>query len=210
METSETAQTGRILLVDDSPADLRLLQLIVSNHGHTPISFNSALTALEFAESASPDLILLDITMPEMSGFELYSRLKCIPALESIPTLFVSANTETFDKVHAFALGAVDYITKPYQKEEVLARINVHLSHHFLKMAQARTIEQLEAALAEVSELKGLLPICAVCKRVRDDTGYWNSIEHYISERSQAEFSHAICPACEALLYPDPRPRDPA
>jgi two-component system, NtrC family, sensor kinase len=116
-----------ILIVDDVPANLNLLTGILRQHGYKVRPAPSGSLALEAAQHAPPDLILLDIHMPEMDGFEVCRRLKADEALKEIPVVFISALTETKDKIRAFDAGGVDYITKPFQVEEVLARVKTHL-----------------------------------------------------------------------------------
>jgi len=149
-----------------------------------------------------PEIILLDVNMPEMNGYEVCQKLKANEILRSIPVLFISALDETIDKVKAFESGGVDYITKPFEFEEVSVRVGTHLHLYRLEMEQEKIIADLENALVEVKQLRGLLPICASCKNIRDDKGYWNSIEGYLMKHSEARFSHSICPDCRKELYP--------
>ena len=107
------------------------------------------------------------------------------------------------DKVRGFKVGGVDFITKPFQVEEVLARIDTHLTLRRLQVEREKKNKALEAALAEIKALQGLIPICSNCKNVRDDEGYWKQIELYIQEHSEATFSHSLCPDCIKLLYPE-------
>jgi len=100
-------------------------------------------------------------------------------------------------------MGAVDYVTKPFTASVLVARVRTHLDLKMIQERQAKTITSLEEALAKVKLLSGLVPICAHCKKIRDDKGYWNQIEVYISEHSEADFSHGICPDCVHELYPD-------
>ena len=199
----EFDQQQHILIVDDIQSDRMLLEKILNNAGHAVLSAENGSQALDMAREHEPDLFLLDISMTPMDGYELCKHLKEESELANIPVIFISAKTETFDKVKAFQTGGVDYITKPYQSEEVIARANVHLRIHELQDRLRISVEQLEKALNEVKQLKGLLPICASCKNIRDDQGYWNSIESYIMEYSEVEFSHALCPKCIESLYPD-------
>ena len=112
-----------ILIVDDTPANLRLLTHMLTEHGYYARPVLDGAQALATAQTAPPDLILLDIRMPGMDGYVVCQRLKADEGTREIPVLFISALSETEDKVQAFAAGGVDYITKPFQLEEVLARI---------------------------------------------------------------------------------------
>jgi PleD family two-component response regulator len=164
---------------------------------------NNGRRALTAAKKEHPDLILLDVVMPEMDGYEVCEQLKADERTANIPIVFISSLNETFNKVRAFSTGAVDYITKPFQVEEVLARVTTHITiRNQQKLLEAHNME-LQAALAKVKQLSGLLPICANCKKIRDDTGYWQQVEVYIESHSEADFSHGICPECTKELYAD-------
>lgn len=115
------------MLVDDTPANLKLLEQMLKKRGYHTAAFPSGAMALRAAAKNPPDLILLDIMMPGMSGFEVCRQLKEDEALKEIPVLFISALDDSTNKVEAFSHGGVDYVTKPFQKEEVLARVNTHL-----------------------------------------------------------------------------------
>ncbi|UNU25074.1 ATP-binding protein [Microcoleus vaginatus] len=119
---------GNILVVDDTAENLRLLSTMLTQRGYTPRCVINGKMALRACNSNPPDLILLDIMMPEMNGYEVCQHLKLEPKTREIPVIFISAKDEVFDKVNAFAVGGVDYISKPFQFEEVLARIESHLS----------------------------------------------------------------------------------
>ena len=114
---------GTIMVVDDNPANLKLLEDMLWQQGHEVLSFPRGRLALAEAARNPPDLILLDINMPEMNGYEVCERLKSTAEGSSIPVIFLSAMTEMQDKVKAFQAGAADYISKPFQVEEVLARV---------------------------------------------------------------------------------------
>lgn len=119
---------GNILVVDDTAENLRLLSTMLTQSGYAPRCVINGKMALRACNSNPPDLILLDIMMPEMNGYEVCQHLKLEAKTREIPVIFISAKDEVFDKVNAFAVGGVDYISKPFQFEEVLARIESHLS----------------------------------------------------------------------------------
>ena len=139
MSTQRSEAVDDILIVDDTPANLRLLSQMLAEHGHSVRAVTSGGRALASAQLSRPDLILLDIKMPEMDGYEVCERLKADGQTRDVPVIFISALDELQDKVRAFAVGGVDYITKPFQVEEVLARVETHL-------ALRRLQEQLENA----------------------------------------------------------------
>jgi DNA-binding NtrC family response regulator len=157
-----------ILVVDDTPANIGILLDTLSKAGYRVRVASDGESALEQLQYSPPDLVLLDVMMPGMDGFETCRRLRQLPRLEQLPVVFMTALSDTQDKVRAFAAGADDYITKPFQHEEVLARVRVHLTRRELecKLAQlnreledrvaSRTAE-LKTALAEVEALKSRL-----------------------------------------------------
>jgi PleD family two-component response regulator len=203
-QAREQAQGSQnILAVDDTRPNLRLLVEILAEGGYKVRPAANGQMALEAAKVEPPDLILLDIMMPEMNGFEVCRQLKADERTRDIPIIFISALDETLDKVKAFAIGGVDYITKPFQAEEVLARVKTHLTIRNLQKSLQEQNRQLQEALANVKTLKGLLPICSSCKKIRDDEGYWQQVEVYVRDHSEAEFSHGICPDCIKKLYPE-------
>jgi CheY-like chemotaxis protein len=126
---------GNILIVDDTPANLRLLGAMLSEQGYKTRAVMNGQMALTAARSAPPDLILLDINMPDVSGYEVCRALKADEHTREIPVIFVSALDEALDKVKAFEVGGVDYITKPVQFEEVIMRVSTHLNLHRLQRA---------------------------------------------------------------------------
>jgi len=148
---------GQIAVVDDTAANLHLLSNLLESAGYDVRSFPRGTIAFEGITYSPPDLILLDIQMPEMNGYELCQTLKGNESTENIPVIFISALNETFDKVKAFQVGGVDYITKPFQAEEVLARVATHLELHQIKRQLQRTnsfqAEQLEAQNAQLLHL---------------------------------------------------------
>ena len=124
----QSTQLGNILVVDDTPENLRLLSTMLTQRGYAPRCVINGQMALRACNSNPPDLILLDIMMPQMNGYEVCQHLKSDDKTRDIPVIFISAKDEVFDKVNAFTVGAVDYISKPFQFEEVLARIESHLT----------------------------------------------------------------------------------
>jgi DNA-binding response OmpR family regulator len=134
-------RAGRIMVVDDQPANLKLMEEILRQEGYNVRSFPRGRLALAVAGEDQPDLILLDITMPEMNGFEVCEQLKSDPTLAPIPVIFLSALSDTSDKVMAFRCGGVDYITKPIQVEELQARVKTHLELHYLHRELQRHTE---------------------------------------------------------------------
>ena len=342
-EQPTNAPAGRIMIVDDTPANLQFLRVTLAAHGYAVHPANDGELALQFVQRTLPDLILLDIVMPGLDGYQVCEQLKGSERTRDIPVIFMTALSDTVEKVSGLQLGAVDYITKPFQVDELLARVQTHIALHKLqrqlatqnaqlrqeiaerKRAQAelaasearqrlvlnqipalvwiidhdlrftstdgaglaginsrpnqsvgmslyeycrtddpefppiaaarralagesvsydidwsgrafqshvepfldpqgqvcgvigialditerkaaehereQLIGQLQEALVSIKTLRGLVPICAACKKIRDDGGYWNQLESYLHSHTEAEFSHGICPECTRQLY---------
>src|SRR3984893_987500 len=139
-----TTETANIIVVDDQPANLKLLEEMLKVGGYVVRSFPRGRMALAAASQNPPDLFLLDINMPEMNGYEVCERLKEDQKLAGIPVIFLSALDETEDKVKAFRSGGVDYISKPFQVEEVQARVETHLRLRRLHRAVQGQKDRLE------------------------------------------------------------------
>jgi two-component system sensor histidine kinase/response regulator len=151
------------MIVDDNPANLKLLEDMLVERGHEVWSFPLGRLALAAAEANAPDLILLDVNMPEMNGYQVCERLKSDAELSDIPVIFLSALNEVQDKVKAFQSGGVDYISKPFRVEEVHARVETHVKLHHLQRELKLQNERLEEAVAartrELAEANGRLTI---------------------------------------------------
>ncbi|MUG93652.1 diguanylate cyclase [Scytonema sp. UIC 10036] len=144
---------GSLLIVDDQPDNLRLLASILSKQGYKIRKALNGATALESAQIQPPDLILLDVKMPQMDGYEVCSALKSMPQTCDIPVIFLSAMDSTADKVKAFTVGGADYITKPFEGEEVLARVRQQLTLQFQKQQLQQEIQERKQAQAETQLL---------------------------------------------------------
>ncbi len=194
MKAKETQ--AKILIVDDENVNIDVLVGLLKAHYRIITAKNGAQALRRLENKPLPDLILLDIMMPDMDGYEVCRRIKSNQETSHIPVIFLTAKGTAEDVIQGFKLGAVDYVTKPFRPEELTARVDTHIQ---LK----KTISELQSALNEIKTLKGMLPICSTCKKIRDDQGYWNQIEAYIMAHSEAEFTHSICPECIKKLYPN-------
>jgi sigma-B regulation protein RsbU (phosphoserine phosphatase) len=172
------SDTESILLVDDNPTNLQVLFQTLEGVGCKLLIAKNGIGALAIAGKALPDLILLDIMMPDIDGYEVCRQLKAAAATADIPVIFLSALGETEDKVKGLHLGAVDYITKPFQPDEVIARVNTHLTIHRLKREVESQKDQLEHELEVVSEVqRKLLP-----KKLPEIDGFKLAV-HYETSR---------------------------
>lgn len=149
--------TGTIMVVDDKPANLKLLGGILKEKGYTIRIFTRGDLALKSAVVDPPDLILLDVTMPGMDGYEVCLELKNQPLTKDVPVVFISALTETDDKIRAFKAGGVDYITKPFQVEEVHARVEIHLTLKRIKADLEEKNRSLAKAFDDLKKAQNVL-----------------------------------------------------
>ncbi|HEY3489368.1 MAG TPA: response regulator [Candidatus Deferrimicrobiaceae bacterium] len=203
MITQDDILNAGILIVDDKEVNIVLLERMLRGAGYVTISSTTDPAAVcDLYARDHYDLILLDLQMPGMSGFQVMEELKKIEPDGYLPVLVITAQPD--HKLRALKAGAKDFISKPFDLAEVLARVRNMLEVRLLH-AECREYgnavrvknEELEKALEVVKQLSGLLPICMWCKKIRDDEGYWNAIEHYLGQHSEAEFAHAICPDCK-------------
>lgn len=186
----------RILIVDDERFNIKTLTELL-REDYKIMAAKTGEQALKAVQGEIlPNLILLDIMMPGMDGYEVCERFKANERTKNIPVIFVTAVTEIEDAARGFHSGAVDFIQKPLNPVMAKARVDLHINLH-------KTMEDLKEALSQVKKLSGLLPICMYCKKIRDDSGYWNQIEAYIDKHSEAHFSHSICKECANKYYPD-------
>lgn len=156
--------------------------------------------AVKMTLSLKPDIVLMDIKMPQLDGLEATKRIQ-----DRCPTPVVILTAyESQDLVKkAGEVGAAAYLIKPPKPLEIERAITIALARHNDLMELHRLNVELEKALAEIKTLRGIIPICASCKKIRDDKGYWNQIEKYIQDHTEANFSHGICPECAKKLYPE-------
>lgn len=197
------ADKGNIVLIDDEVDYANMLKIRLASAGYDPISFSDPLEGIVHIQNTSTDLVLLDINMPGINGFDLCRRLKEAEKTRRVPVIFLTARVESHDIVKGFEAGGVDYITKPVNAQVLLARVNTHVMLKRALDEQNVLIQKLQDSLAQIKTLSGLVPICAHCKKIRDDKGYWEKVEVYIEEHSDAQFSHGICPDCMNTLYPE-------
>ncbi|HEY6288546.1 MAG TPA: response regulator [Nitrospiraceae bacterium] len=207
-----------ILIVDDSRDEQELLSTRLRAAGYESLMVaDSAEAAFGILgrdnagqRTGAVDLILMDILMPGVDGLEACRRITTTEWLQGIPIIVITVKTEEKDLLAAFAAGAMDYIRKPVNPAELVARVSSALAlreERFTRKAREQELllrtQELERALREVKVLRGFIPICAKCKKVRTDTGDWQRLEEYIQDHSEAEFSHGFCQVCMKEVYPD-------
>ncbi len=210
------ADTVAILLVDDRPENLLALEGLLESLGVTIVKATSGNEALGLMLEYDFALVLLDVQMPGMDGFETAELMRGTGKTRQVPIIFVTAiSTEQQHVFKGYEAGAVDYLFKPIVPEFLRTKVRVFCELFQQKniiRKQLREIEEknelLQKRLDEIKQLRGILPICAKCKKIRNDKGYWEKIEVYIGEHSDAEFSHGLCPECAKILYPEYYPEE--
>jgi phosphoserine phosphatase RsbU/P len=150
--------------------------------------------------ATEPTLAILDWMMPVMDGPDVCRRVRAELPLANMYLLLVTARESRGDVIAGLDAGADDYIIKPFDPDELRARIAVGARVLGLQQKLAERVTELQAALSNVKQLRGLLPICSYCKRIRGDDQYWQQVEGYIAQHSDAQFSHGICPTCYATV----------
>lgn len=191
----------RILVADDDPVSLRILERTLEKWGHGVVVARDGKEAWQLlTRPGAPEMAILDWMMPGMDGLTLCRRIRTEAATPTRYVILLTARNDNGDVVAGLEAGANDYVTKPFHHAELRARIRVGIRVQELQSKLADQIRNLEIALKQVKKLQGLLPICMYCKRIRKDEDYWQQLESYISENSEAEFSHGICPECYGKL----------
>lgn len=201
----------RILIAEDDFTTRTMLQAVLGRWGYEVEAVADGLAAwAALGRPDAPRLALLDWTMPGLDGVEVCRRVRALALTEPPYLILLTARTQKGDIVAGLEAGANDYIAKPYDTGELQARLAVGARMLELQAALAQRVAErdilileLKAAMAEVKTLTGIIPICAGCKQIRDDQGFWNQVEAYIQTHSLAKFSHGLCPDCLVRLYPE-------
>src|SRR5260221_11110218 len=187
----------KILIAEDDSVSRRLLQAALAKWGYEVVVTSDGQQAWEALQQAPPpSLLILDWLMPGMDGLEICRKVRALPAYRSAYIILLTGRTSKEDVISGLDAGADDYVTKPFDPGELRARVSVGVRVAQLQLKLAERVYEVEDALAKVKTLSGMLPICASCKKIRDDQGYWTQIESYIRHHSEAEFSHGFCPEC--------------
>lgn len=234
-----------ILVVEDSITQAECLKYILEEEGYKVFVTSNGKEALDFINHTKPSIIVTDIVMPEMNGYELCKIIKNNEETRNIPVVLLTNLSEPDDIIMGLECGADNFITKPYDQQFLITRIRYTLINMEMRrltntemgieiffggkkqfitsnkiqildlllatfensIQKKKELEETNRALRKANEnikrLEGLIPICAKCKKIKDDRGYWKQIEEYFHERSLADFSHGFCPDCLKELYPD-------
>jgi two-component system chemotaxis family response regulator WspR len=207
-----------VFLVDDQVMVGEAIRRSLSNQADINFHFcASPVEALSRAVKIKPTVILQDLVMPGIDGLELVRQYRNHPATCQTPVLVLSTKEEAQVKSDAFAAGANDYLVKLPDRLELLARVRYHSKAYLNQIQRDETFRalqesqfqlvqsnsallalnrDLETALAQVTQLQGLLPICSYCKKIRDGQDYWHQVENYLATRADVTFSHSFCPEC--------------
>jgi CheY-like chemotaxis protein len=189
----------KLLIADDNRSARLILRTTLERWGYEVVEAANGREAWEHLSAANPPRIaVLDWVMPQLDGTDVCRLLTGRVGGPLVYTLLLTSKTETEDIVLGLDSGAHDFLSKPVDNRELKSRIAVGE-----RLIQAE--DSLRRAMEQIQTLRGLLPICAHCKSVRDDAGYWQAIESYVGLHSAAEFSHSICPDCVTKLYPNMR-----
>jgi len=194
----------RILAADDDATALRLLSYKLLQWGYDVVTAPDGAEALEVIREGWVDIALLDWKMPRMEGVEVCRAVRADPPKGGyLYILLLTAKDSVEEVVEGLSAGADDYLRKPCDDDELRSRIQVGERIVGLERRLAANIAELQVALDSIKVLKGLLPICMYCKKIRDDGDYWHQIESYIHEHTEAGFTHSICPECrETIVKP--------
>ncbi len=187
----------KILVADDEDVTRVKLKYLLPRHGYEVVTACDGNEAWQLLQQPdAPRLALLDWMMPGLDGVEVCRRVRERHTSQPPYLILLTARQDTRSIVAGLQAGANDYISKPFDLEELRARIDVGARMVELQQKLAQRVRELEEALAHIKRLQGILPICSYCKKVRNDQNYWQQVESYISDHSDVLFSHGICPDC--------------
>jgi len=188
----------KVLVIEDNPGDVYLLRILLSQAKEVSVDVehaDSLASALSFLSTIKVDVILSDLGLPDSHGIDTF--LSVHKHFPDMPVIVLSGLEDEVLAVEAVRKGAQDYLFKGKVDSDLLVK-SIRYS-----IERQKLITALEKSLKEIRTLRGLLPICAWCKNVRDDKGYWKKVETYIEEHTDASFTHGICPKCLKRVYPD-------
>ena len=190
----------RILVAEDDTVTRKILEVTLGRLRFDVIAAadgNAAWHSLETLKGKdAPEMVVLDWMMPGLEGIEICRRLRTTPGFELVYIILLTSRDSKEDLAYGLAAGANDYIAKPFDSVELESRVRVGERMVKLQRSLAARVTELEAALAHVSKLQGLLPICSYCKKVRNETNYWEQVDSYLASHSDLKLTHGICPQC--------------
>ena len=242
----KSEHNNTILIVDDSPTQVKIVKSLLDNHNYKTFVCVDGLEALGYLKDQVPRLIISDVVMPELNGFQLCKRIKQNERLKNIPVILLTTLSNPNDIINGLNCGADNFITKPFDPEFLLSQVTYLLENkkireqnniqreeegfevvfagkkHIISCEKMQIIDlllstfetaininreleknnrELKEALEKIHTLHGLIPICANCKKVRTNEGYWQQVEHYIEQHSVVDFTHTLCPDCDNIQF---------
>jgi sigma-B regulation protein RsbU (phosphoserine phosphatase) len=186
----------RALIADDDRIGTAILSRALANWNFQVAVAHDGEAAWDLVRGQAPQLAIIDWMMPTLDGLELCRRIRLDPARAHMYLILLTSRDSRADVVAGLNAGADDYLVKPFDPDELRARLQVGVRVLRLQERLADRVAELETAVSTVKRLQGLIPICSYCKRIRSEGNDWEQLESYISEHSDAQFSHGICPPC--------------
>jgi DNA-binding response OmpR family regulator len=195
----------RVLIAEDDSVSRHLLEATLAKWGYEVIVTTDGLQALEvLSKPDAPSLAILDWMMPGLDGAQVCVKARELAGERLLYMILLTAKDRKEDIVEGLTAGADDYVIKPFDRSELKARINAGERILRLQAELAARVKELELALTNVKLLQGLLPICCYCKKIRDDKNYWQQVDTYVADHSEAQFTHGICPDCrDKIVKPE-------
>jgi sigma-B regulation protein RsbU (phosphoserine phosphatase) len=195
----------RVLIAEDDAVSRRLLEATLAKWGYEVVVTTDGLQALEvLSQPDAPSLAILDWMMPGLDGAQVCVKARELAGERLLYMILLTAKGRKEDIVEGLTAGADDYVIKPFDRSELKARINAGERILRLQAELASRVKELELALTNVKLLQGLLPICCYCKKIRDDKNYWQQVDTYVADHSEAQFTHGICPDCrDKIVKPE-------
>ena len=189
-----------VLIIDDDSNLRKTLSDILKAKGYETHTAKDGVEGLALLKQHAVNLALIDLRLPDMSGIEVLGRVRAdYPSMEAV---ILTGNATLDSAIEATNRGAFSYLQKPYDVDQLLLHIRRAFEKQQAEEEREKLVRELQEALDKIKTLRGIIPICASCKKIRDDKGYWNQIEAYIRDHSDAEFSHSLCPECAKKIYP--------
>jgi len=191
----------KILIAEDDKISSKMVQSILIKWEYEVIVTKDGKEAWEILQKDdAPRLVLLDWMMPEVDGIEVCKRYRTLSIEQGFPVyiIMLTSKKDVDDIVEGLDTGANDYISKPFSVNELKVRLNVGMKYLSLQHSLIKRAQELEEAIEKVKQLQTFLPICAYCKKIRDDQNTWSDVEQYIETHSELDFSRSICPDCKA------------
>jgi DNA-binding response OmpR family regulator len=193
----------KILIADDDRVSSSMLAAVLRKWEFEVLSAADGGEAWDLMLKEKPTIAILDWMMPTLDGPELCRRTRATEDTAGTYVILLTSKDTTADLIAGLDAGADDYVTKPFDRGELRARVQVGVRVATLQSSLKEKVLELERAAGTITQLEGLLPICAYCKKIRSENNEWNQVETYIRDRSKAEFTHGVCPTCLDKLLND-------